>query len=444
MGFNRFYINIILNVILIVLGCFGMVYFGFHLHQIATGIVFAIICMALTGRLIHYLNRTNRMLDQFLNYMREQDPTILLSSKFVTSTFTGFYEKLQQIANELKKERLEKEGQARYLQALLEHAMAGIISIEPTGRINLINKSALNYLGITRLLHLNELQKIIPGMGQQIESLNPDHTLIKRVFAHGDLRYLSFRFARIKIMGRPYTIVIFHDIKNELEEQEIESWKKLLRVITHEIMNSLTPIVNLTSALKKELRDISGRMVLPDEKSAIQSLELIEERSRGIIHFISQYKKITKLPPLKLTEINMEQMFDRLQFLFMEQTEHSGIRLSTILRHNKPLIADKNMIEQVLINLVKNAIEATVNMADPQIELHSFLDATHRIRIEVRDNGKGIPDKFKDQVFIPFFTTKNHGSGIGLSLSRQIMRLHKGDINLISKTARGTSVQLIF
>jgi len=444
MGFNRFYLNIIINVILIALGCLGGVYFLFQAQQIATSIICIGITIFLIGRLILYLNKTNRLLDQFLSYMQDHDPTLLLSSKYIGKTFKGYQEKLQAIADDLKKERLEKESQAKYLQALLDHVTAGIVSVDPSGKIEMTNKIALAYLGVKHLNHMKELERLIPGLGTHIQSMKPEDTFVVRFFSNGKLRYLSFKLSRIKTLGKPNTIIIFQDIKNELEEQEMESWKKLLRIITHEIMNSITPIVNLTSAMKKNVHHDRTGSAPSDFNESIASLNIIEERSRGIIHFISQYKKLTKLPPLVLEELPLSDLFNRIYYIFKEQIEASDINFSTTIQHTGPLLADTHMIEQVLINLVKNAIEATATAAQPTIELFTFQDTRNRIHIEVRDNGSGVPDKFMDQVFVPFFTTKKNGSGIGLSLSRQIMRLHKGNIILKSTPGKGTSVDLIF
>jgi PAS domain S-box-containing protein len=449
MGYNRFYINIFLNVILIATACLAFVHFMFIRDQPATAILFGFIAIFFTGRLIYYINRTNRMLDNFIIFMKEHDPTLTISSRFVKKTFHGFYHNLQEIEDEMKEGRIEKEIQAKYLHTIVENVQTGIVTINKNGEVELINKAAKDYLGVTRLRHLSELDKTHSGLAARIRDLNPGEQILEKLTTHGKTHCLSIKGSFIKSKGEPYTIFTFNDIKNELEEQEIHSWKKLIRIITHEIMNSITPITTLTSAIKRKLNKGKEKKetieYTPLEiQDAISGMDIIEERSQGVIHFISQYRKLTKLPPLQITGFIITDLFDKIEYLFKEQLIDSGIRFSSDVKNIKVLHADKKMVEQMLINLVKNAIEALDRIPSPFIELKAFTDPECRTILHIEDNGHGISAKYLEQVFVPFFTTREHGSGIGLSLSKQIMRLHKGDITLFSGEGKGTRVALKF
>ena len=240
-----------------------------------------------------------------------------------------------------------------------------------------------------------------------------------------------------------------NDISNQMEEQEIESWKKLIRVINHEIMNSMTPIITLTLAIRKKLMKGEGNKTAvkherADLKDAINSAGIIEERSRGLVSFINRYKKLTGLPPLNKSTILAKDLFLKIENLFGEELQEKGIRLIYEPECMHRIEADQEMLEQVLINLVKNAAEALEDCNNPEIKLLCYSDTDRNLCLTVSDNGEGIPADRLGQVFVPFYTTREEGSGIGLSLCRQIMRLHKGRINIESEQGKGTRVNLEF
>ena len=220
-----------------------------------------------------------------------------------------------------------------------------------------------------------------------------------------------------------------------------------MRVINHEIMNSITPVTTLTLAIRKKFTKKSkaktvSQITMDDVENALSSAEIIEERSRGLIEFIDKYRRLTRLPPLKISPVNAQDLFDRMSFLFREQLEEKGIRMVTEVHQKSAFRADPGMIEQVLINLIKNAVEAMDGSRDPSIQLKAYMSPDWRPVISVSDTGCGMDTETIQQVFVPFFTTKEKGSGIGLSLCRQIMRLHKGEISLQSEPGKGTTISL--
>ena len=451
MGFNRFYLNVGIHVVLITGSILGTLHFAYLMHQWATSLLFGLIALFLTGRLIYYVNKTNRVLGNFLVYLSEEDPTITFAPEQskVQKTFRGLFVSFQQIIDSIKEKRLEKEVQAQYLDTIVEHINAGIITYDHSGSVRLCNRAAKHFLGMREVGTIGDIEKHQPGFAEKLKCLGPGDQFVEKVLANDQLHQLSIRSSFIKSRGEQYIIVAMNDIKSELEEQEIESWKRLIRIITHEIMNSITPINTLTTAIKRKLETTANQCseskdVLKNIDEAVTSKGIIEERSNGLVHFINQYKKLTKLPPMKMEEVDIKPLFERIEYLFREQMNEKGISFETSVTAARKFLGDPKMMEQVLINLVKNAVEALEGAGDGKIGLKAFTDLDGRVVIQVADNGPGIPPDHLDQVFIPFFTTKEDGSGIGLSLSKQIMRLHKGGIYLQTDEGKGASFYLRF
>jgi len=232
------------------------------------------------------------------------------------------------------------------------------------------------------------------------------------------------------------------DIQNELEENEMESWQKLIRVLTHEIMNSITPIASITQTLNYMIKDVRSTYTNAfqdeGETEAIEEIELaietIHKRSVGLLHFVESYRDLTRIPTPRFTIFPIRQLFDNLKGLMKEEMNQRNILcIATVTPDHLELSADEQLIEQVLINLLKNAIQALEKTEPPRIEIKAFTDSNGKIIIQMSDNGQGILPEVLDKIFVPFFTTKPKGSGIGLSLSRQILRLHGGTLTAHSE-----------
>jgi len=449
MGSNRFYSSILINCLLIFGAAFLFFYFLQVRHQPNTAAGIAVFAFLITLRLIYFVNRSNRILGNFLSYMQEQDPSLHYSVKYVEKNFQGLNESLEKLIQEFKENRIDLEVQAHYLESILDNVSTGILCFKQTGEILTINQAASECLGTGRVNHLKELDKKHAGIGAKIQGMRPSDQLSITVKHGAADQRISIHTSQIKLKQETIGIVALNDITHQMEEQEILSWKKLIRVINHEIMNSMTPIITLAMAIRKKLSD--GYQTKPVEqisslalKDAIQSAAIIEERSVGLVHFIERYKKLTSLPPPRLERFQAEDLFAKTEQLFKEELSTNGIRFTRQASCNIELEADRQMLEQVLINLVRNAAEALRKTENPEIELSCQLENEQIVCISVHDNGEGIPPEKLEQVFVPFFTTRDKGSGIGLSLCRQIIRLHRGQIHVTSLPGEGTSVILRF
>jgi nitrogen fixation/metabolism regulation signal transduction histidine kinase len=448
MGSNRFYISLVLNCLLIFAAAFFCFYFLKVRQQPNTAMGIAIIAFLLTVRLIYHVNRANRILANFLSYMHEHDPSLHYSVKYVEQQFSGLKESLEKLIREFKENRIDLEVQAKYLETILNNVSTGILSFNERGEILTINQAAQDCLGIDPVTQLRDLDKKHAGMEAAMLGMQPDDQLTITVKLYtGDSR-ISIHSSQIKLKQETVRILALNDITHQMEEQEILSWKKLIRVINHEIMNSMTPIITLAMATRKKLTNSEG--VLPKEdlreealEDAIQSASIIEERSKDLVQFIEKYKKLTGLPPMKTEQFPAGKLLEKVEQLFTWELEEKGIRFIRPHKCNIVLKADRQMLEQVLINLLRNSVEALQNSGNPEIELACSRAGDKLIHLSVRDNGEGIPKEKLEQVFVPFFTTRREGSGIGLSLCRQIIRSHNGRLHIESEPGEGTLVTII-
>jgi len=445
MGSNRFYISLVFNCLLIFAAAFFCFYFLQVRQQPNTAVGIAVFAFLLTLRLIYHVNRTNRMLGNFLSYMHEKDPSLHYPVRFVEKNFRGLHEALEKLIHEFKENRIELEVQAHYLESILDNVSTGILCFDPSGRIRIMNRAAEEHLESGPVEHLDELDHRHAGLAKRILGLRPDEQITETLKSKGNVVYLSMHCKQIKLKKEIMHILAINDITHQMEEQEILSWKKLIRVINHEIMNSMTPIITLSMAIRKKLsgKGGAGTRRKPDSETledAVQSASIIEERSKDLVQFIERYKKLTGLPAIKPEKFAAMDLFTKIDQLFSKEFEQQGIRLKLPEQCDVQLEADRQMMEQVLINLVKNSVEALHNTADPVIELSCHKNREDRLCLQVSDNGEGIPVDKLLQVFIPFFTTREKGSGIGLSLCRQIIRSHQGTTYIESEPGQGTRV----
>lgn len=440
MGFNRFYLSIVAYCLLIFSAAFLLFFFLNVRHQPSTAGGIAVIAVLLLIRLIYFLNRSNRMLSSFLVHMQEKDPSLSYAVSYADKNFRGLNESLEKLIREFKENRINLEVQAQYLDAILSNISTGILCFDNSGQVQTMNKAACLCLGTSPLEYVQDLDKLQDGLGSLILAMQADDQTIETLSQTGNLSHLSISSSIIKLKKETIHVIALNDITRQMEEQEIQSWKKLIRVINHEIMNSMTPIITLAMAIRKKLTKNT-----PDAmEDAISSASIIEERSNSLVSFIERYKKLTGLPPLRPVIFSVGDLFGSIELLFTEELHEKKISLRCQSDCSFEMKADRQMLEQVFINLVKNAIEALRETMDPLIELSCYRDSDQHLCLSIRDNGTGVPPDKLEQVFVPFFTTRKDGSGIGLSLCHQIIRLHKGRIHMESSPGKGTELIIRF
>lgn len=357
---------------------------------------------------------------------------------------TGVYNLFNQLNEKYRKISFEKEVQHSFIQTIIEHISVGIFVVNEKNEIVLFNNNLLRILKLRKLKTIDEVKIKYPLISEKISNLKPDKPELIELVIDGELFKLSLSISIFKLEGVTYKLISVQDINVELDEQELNAWQKLIRVLTHEIMNSVTPISSLSSSLNSLLsKNVKNCYI--DQKNLdylVSGLNAVQERSESLLKFTESYKKLTQIQHPEYSKINIPSLMEKILVLFKNDIERFGIHTILSFDYKLELLADKLLIEQVLINLIKNAIEALENVKNPILKLNYFKE-NEIITIQIIDNGPGIPEDKIDKIFIPFYTTKEKGSGIGLSFARQVMRLHRGNI-LIKSIPNETTFSLKF
>lgn len=449
MRYNKFYISIFSRIILIVLTSFLFVYFIEREDNILTAGFIVFLILVQIGFLIKYVNRTNRELAEFLVHLQQGDTSVVFSKENIEKTFKGLRSSFEKINIDLKQIRSEKEQKEHYLNYVIDNIKTGLLAFNETGVVEFVNHQAKVFLNKKdcTLLNINSLD------AEYLKILNntklSESTIIKKTI-NDDFYFLDFSLSEFKIENKKIKLFTIHDVKQEIETNEIESWQKLTGVLTHEMMNSLTPITSLAHAIKRYLvidDQIKNTQNINNDllTDVVENAEIIENRSKGLLEFINNYRTITKLPKPKFETILVKDLLEKTVLLFEKEITAQKIIININVDSDKlELNADKGMIDQVIINIIKNSIEAFHEIINPEINFNAFTDNKQRVKITVSDNGNGIEEEKLDDIFIPFYTTKENGTGVGLSLSRQIMRLHKGSIIIRSEPKVQTKAILTF
>ena len=400
--------------------------------------------------LIKYLNTTNRGISYFLESVQNNDSALSFPDNITGKPIRELYLGLKKVNQQIQQLKIENQQREQYFQTLLEHVATGIITFNSNGFILHANSAVKKILAIDVLTHINQLERIDQNLFQSVRNIKPfEQKLVPIVNDRGTIE-LSLKATSFKINNDELILLSIQDIGSELDEKELDSWMKLIRVLMHEIMNSIAPITSLSESLSKFFT-IHGRPALPqeiDEKTiqmTILGLNVIKEHGNGLMLFVESYRKLTRLPKPDKKIFKIDDLIDRIKLFYFSLENSDKVKLNvTIQPPDMELFADENLISQVLLNLLKNALEAIGINKKGKIHLSAGYTANNRAEICVIDNGPGIPNEIIEQIFVPFFTTRENGSGIGLSLSRQIMRLHGGSLQVQSIPNKETVFRMGF
>lgn len=431
--------------ILIILGLgYASAYTILNTNFWLAGIWMAFFAIIGIANLVIYLEKSKRDLYNFLNAIRQHDftQTSLQSYSPENKKLRQVYKEIQSIFRTL---HMEKESHHLFLQTIIEHVETAIIAYDEKGQIIEGNAAVKKMFGIPYFKNIHRLLRNEPALYHRL-FVDHEKQFTHRMVTKGVPKILSIKSTGFVIKNDSYRLVSFQDIRAELEEKELDSWQKLIRILTHEIMNSAIPISTLASVISQMMVDDTEEIkefLSEEEKTDIYGgLKTIENRSKGLSAFVDSYRTLTKVKPPNLTKTNLAELISQNILLLQSRIDDSGIDLSKQIDSAEVEI-DGELISQVIINILINAIDALENTRDAKINVRGYQIGTSTI-LEIADNGCGMDEETIDNVFIPFFSTKKEGSGVGLSLARQIMRMHKGKIAVESTLNEGTKFSLEF
>lgn len=445
---DRYYLGIVIRIILIVFSALLLAFLSFKTNYLYCIVSLIIVISLQTWNLISYIIKRRDELKKMLEYIKENNATMYFSKSY-NPHFKELGYFLNEIGEIVRKVRLEKENQLRYTQYIIEHIGIGLLSYDQYGKVEFINLAAKNLLNIHDIKSIEILDKMHLGLKDILLSMNAENQKVFITKSGGKLLHLAIRMSVVKIAEKEIRLVSFQDIKNELDEKEIESWQKLTRVLTHEIINSITPVTSLTGTISNFFKtndqvvaskDITDSTI----QEAVTGLDLIEERGNAVLDFVKKFKSLTKLPTPTYEDVKLSVLVENIYLLKKEELLEKGISLEyTINPNENTILCDKNLMEHVIINLINNAADAVSEndiSKGKHITINTEKNKDNKTLINISDNGKGIPDDIIKDIFVPFFTTKEDGSGIGLSLSRQILKLHGGIISVKSEKGNTTFI----
>ena len=406
--------------------------------------VLLLVAVQLSFNLFRYVNDTNRRLARFFESVRYSDFAIRFSSgKEKGASFETVNKQFNEVLEAFRQTRAEKEANLLFLNTMVQHLTTGLIAFDAQNNVLISNNAALQLLGLYRLHHLNDLPDRHRPLIHFIQHLNSKG---KVLYQPESSRQLSVQGVALNLQGRAVRLLTLQNIHTELQRKEVDAWRNLTRVLRHEMMNSITPIVSLVETAQDIVR-----LDLPANESSAdlaEALDVVATRSRGLVNFVEAYRSFTSIPEPKLEDFSVKSLLDRVLSLTTAENKQANIKAEVFVQpEDLKIKGDVGQLEMILLNLVKNARESfdkKTGNEERRITLRAGADSKSKPFIEVEDNGSGIAPELLEEIFIPFFTTKPTGTGVGLSISRQIMQLHGGDVRVGSSLGGGARFVLDF
>ena len=451
MGFSNFRANVLARVALFAALCVALAWSLVNTQWVATPFLCGALILLSVYDLVRYVERTTRDLASFLSFVAHHDFSTPPTFPRKGRAFTELQDAYEKLAGEFQRLNLQKAANHQYLESVIEHVGVALCCLDEQGMVTMMNEPSRRLFGVPHLNSIRSFARIDERLPALLEQLGDGERTLLNVRRGDDSLQLVLYATRFELLEQKHKLVSFQNIRDELDRQEIDSWQKLIRVLTHEIMNSVTPITSLSRLLRETLIDESvvppGFRTLSrsEQNDMLRSVTAIHTRSSGLLDFVQAYRSFARLPAPEFSDVDVNALFERVRTLMAEQLEAQRVTLRIQCEVRALSVrVDARQIEQVLINLLRNAVDAVADRPTPLVELRGSQNEQGQVLLQVIDNGPGIDAANLDSIFVPFFTTKRNGTGVGLSVSRQIMQANRGIISVRAAPGEGCVFTLKF
>nr|WP_321450488.1 ATP-binding protein [uncultured Carboxylicivirga sp.] len=441
MTFRHFTSSVIIQSVL--LACTPALIYVFASTDIfpTIGYLLAIIYVLQIWKLITTVRKTNRELAHFIESFGFGDTTISFKTTDKDASFQDLFQSFNKVVAVFRQLKMDKEKEYLFFENALKNIDVAVMVANQRGDVLMSNKALLKLFNFDYIHRIDKLNQFKNNLSGELLQLKPDDQQLIEFVVNNQIRQVTVTSVMMMQDQTELRLFAFRDIHREIQQKEMESWQKLIRVLTHEVMNSLSPVNILSASLKQRLDDLN---TCSDEEKTdwFEALDVIHSRSKGLTRFVENYRSIAGLHSAKITSTQICLLLHRVEVLFHSQIMERGLTIETICSDDLQFNLDEKLIEQVMINLFKNSLEAVSDQTG-MIQLKAEKN-NRQLLISIEDNGVGIPQSEIDKVCIPFYTTRENGNGIGLALTQQVMRLHNGEIKIQSKQGEGTKISLLF
>ncbi|HZK08960.1 MAG TPA: ATP-binding protein [Bacteroidales bacterium] len=432
MPYKHFYRAILSRLIIIILLAAAATYFYID-DQTTLSLLLVLVLIGAVINIINYFNKINHWIASFLMGIENDDTTLKTPRRSGNKAIDDIYKGIDRLNEIFKKTKIDINSQEQYFRSVIDQSATGLFSVNEKGRVININPAATRLTQISAYHHVNTLlaiDEVLPGFILESSGKNLQSAIFENKYG----QKLLFKLSEIKTHDETIKLVAVSDITKELDNREIDAWIKLARTLAHEIMNNIAPITSLTQVILGYFTT-NDQIIKPENVDAamiantVKGLGVIEERGVGLMSFVENYRKFTKLPEPHFKPVDLSSLIERMLIAASAYPGFTEIQIRKLIPENMMISSDEQLLSQVILNLLKNACEVLVDEGaeTPFISIR-LTQYGNNIKLEIGNNGPHIPPEIKEQIFVPFYTTKENGSGIGLSLSRQIVLQMGGDI----------------